>query len=223
MKARNAFHIADVLRDKIVSLELRPGTVLTRSELKLQFNTSSTPIRDGLIILEEEHLVEIYPQHMTRVSLIDINAARLGQFHRMALEIEVVRRLAKFCPPDRLDQIRANIEFQKALLSIRQMDKLSIADAEFHYLLFQAVGVEDLWSLVRKQSGHMDRLRNLNLPLKGKAEQVVAEHTDIVEAIAAGDVSTAERVVRIHLSHTIDLAPTLAARHPDYFQPPLTA
>jgi DNA-binding GntR family transcriptional regulator len=218
MRVRNAFHIADVLRDRIVSLELKPGTILTRAELQSQFNTSSTPIRDSLILLEEEHLVEIYPQHMTRVSLIDVHAASLGHFHRMALEIEVVRRLAKSCRADYIDQMRASIEFQTAMLAIGQKDKFSVADGEFHYLLFQAAGVEKMWSLARKQSGHMDRLRQLNLPLKGKAEQVVAEHTDIVEAIASSDALAAERIVRTHLSHTINLAPTLAARHPDYFQ-----
>ena len=64
------------LREKIMSMELVPGTVLSRQELQLQFGLSSTPIRDALLKLAEESLVEIFPQHATRVSPIDLDLAR---------------------------------------------------------------------------------------------------------------------------------------------------
>ena len=58
------------LREAILSLALAPGTVLNRLTLQKEFGLSSTPIRDALLKLQEEGLVEIFPQHATVVSPI---------------------------------------------------------------------------------------------------------------------------------------------------------
>ena len=61
------------LRDMIVSLLLPPGSSLSRAALAAQFGVSSTPIRDALMRLEEEGLVDVFPQHATVVSRIDVH------------------------------------------------------------------------------------------------------------------------------------------------------
>src|SRR3954469_16142931 len=82
------------LREQIISLELPPASPLSRTALSGQFGVSSTPIRDALMRLDEEGLVEVYPQHATVVSRIDIKRAEQAHFLRQALEIEIVRALA---------------------------------------------------------------------------------------------------------------------------------
>ena len=66
--------VFEKLREAIVALDLVPGTVLARAELAEQFGISQTPIRDALLKLGEEGLVDIFPQHATVVSRIDISA-----------------------------------------------------------------------------------------------------------------------------------------------------
>src|SRR5687767_7668084 len=83
--------VFDHLREQILSLELAPGTVLSRAELADAFGLSQTPIRDALIRLAEEGLVDIFPQHATAVSRIDVGSARQAHFLRRAIETEVVR------------------------------------------------------------------------------------------------------------------------------------
>jgi DNA-binding GntR family transcriptional regulator len=82
------------LRDLIISLELPPGSPLSRIILAKQFGVSSTPIRDALMRLDEEGLVEVYPQHATVVSRIDTERAQQAHFLRQSLELEIVRTLA---------------------------------------------------------------------------------------------------------------------------------
>ena len=67
-----AGQVYEQLRDMILSLMLKPGTVLSRADLQRQFGLSSTPIRDALMRLEEAGLVEVFPQSGTLVSLIDV-------------------------------------------------------------------------------------------------------------------------------------------------------
>src|SRR6476620_8025082 len=82
------------LRGMIISLELPPGSPLSRAALAEQFGVSSTPIRDALMRLEEEGLVEVFPQYATVVSRIDVHRAQQAHFLRQALELEIVRALA---------------------------------------------------------------------------------------------------------------------------------
>ena len=73
------------LREMITSLGLPPGSTLSRVALADQFGLSSTPIRDALMRLDEEGLVEVFPQYATVVSRIDLKQAEQAHFLRQAL------------------------------------------------------------------------------------------------------------------------------------------
>src|SRR6195952_4744305 len=93
------------LRSMIISLDLPPGSPLSRAALAGQFGVSSTPIRDALMRLEEEGLVEVFPQYATAVSRIDIGLAQQAHFLRLALELEIVKALALNHTAPLLDQL----------------------------------------------------------------------------------------------------------------------
>lgn len=82
------------LREAIITMQLTPGTILSRAELALQFGLSQTPIRDALMKLGEEGLVDIFPQHATVVRAVDIAMARQAHFLRRSIELEIVHTLA---------------------------------------------------------------------------------------------------------------------------------
>ena len=85
--------VYEQLREQILSLALEPGAVLSRAELAARFGVSQTPVREALIHLGEEGLVDVFPQHATVVSPIDIPAALQSHFLRRAIELELVREL----------------------------------------------------------------------------------------------------------------------------------
>src|SRR5258705_13329177 len=82
------------LRGMIISLELPPGSPLSRAALAGQFGVSSTPIRDALMRLEEEGLVDVFPQYATVVSRGDGRLAHQAHFLRQAGEPQNARRPA---------------------------------------------------------------------------------------------------------------------------------
>lgn len=204
------------LREAIVSLALAPGTVLSRADLAEQFGLSQTPIRDALIKLGEEGLVDIYPQHATVVSRIDIAAAKQAHFLRQAIEAEIVRVLAASPEPGLLARLRAQVEQQVALMGAEDYAGFIAADQGFHRLMYEAAGVPELFDLVRGRSGHVDRLRLLHLPSGGKARAIVRDHRRIVEAIAGGDPEAAQASLREHLSGTLAQVDEIRRSHPDY-------
>jgi DNA-binding GntR family transcriptional regulator len=209
--------VCERLREMILSLQLAPGSVLSRAELAAQFGLSQTPVRDALIKLGEEGLVDIFPQHATVVSRIDAAQAAQAQFLRRAIEAEVVRQLAGQAEASLLEQLRTQIDVQAALAGSPAYLDFIAADRAFHRLMYVAAGVPDLYELVRRRSGHLDRLRLLNLPTLGKQRDIVRDHRRIVDAIASGDAAAAQLGLREHLSGTLGQVDSIRREHPDYF------
>lgn len=208
--------VFEKLRELILSLELAPGTVLPRNELAERFGLSQTPIRDALLKLGEEGLVDIFPQHATVVSRIDIAAAKQAHFLRRSIELEVVRTLAANPNDALVATLQGHISRQEAVLKTGDYRDFVAADQAFHYEMYQAANVPDLWDLVRRLSGHVDRLRRLHLPVEGKAQAVVRDHRRIVEAIAKRDPDAAQERLRQHLSGTLGKVDEIRERFPDY-------
>jgi GntR family transcriptional regulator, rspAB operon transcriptional repressor len=206
------------LRDMILSLRLAPGTALSRSDLQRQFGVSSTPVRDALMRLDEAGLVEVFPQSGTFVSLIDVPLARQAQFLRRAIEQEAVRVLAEAPGVDLISRLRAVIVEQSSRAREDDLEGFNEADLAFHKLLYDAAGVPDLWALVRSRSGHIDRIRRLHLPIGDKAEQIMRDHSAIVDAIAKGKPNRAQTELRDHLSRSLAFSDELRARFPGYFK-----
>lgn len=207
------------LRERIMALELAPGTVLPRNELAALYGVSQTPVREALIKLGEEGLVDIFPQHATVVSRIDITAALQAHFLRRAVELELVHELAQRPEGERallVAQLRGHIARQQVAAAgdSPAWGLFTAADHDFHQELYRATGMETLWPLTRQRAGHVDRLRRLNLPAKGKAQSVLRDHKAITAALAAGDGAVAQAAVRKHLAGTLSFVHEMREKHP---------
>jgi len=209
--------IQEALRARIVSLELAPGENLSRAEIAAHYGVSQTPVRDAMMKLEEEGLLDIYPQSKTEVSRIDVEQARETQFLRLSLELEVTRRLAQKKDPALTAPARKILRLQETALADDDLGLFATLDRCFHFSLCRAAGVGNLWQLVASRSGHIDRLRNLNLPDPGKPANILHYHRLILDAIEAGDTAATEDAVRAHLSGTLEAVDQIVARHPEYF------
>jgi DNA-binding GntR family transcriptional regulator len=204
------------LRGMIISLALPPGSALSRAELAAQFGVSSTPIRDALMRLEEEGLVDVFPQYATVVSRVDVRLAQQAHFLRQAVELEIVRGLAISHHEAFVTELNAAIARQQQFAKAGEFEKFMAADNEFHAQLYATADKQDIWTLVKSRSGHIDRLRRLHLPSPGKAQDIVRHHKLIVRAIDAGDPDEAQKVLRTHLSGTLSELARIRSRYPEY-------
>ncbi|MBK1659531.1 GntR family transcriptional regulator [Paracraurococcus ruber] len=215
---RSAAGIAyDALRQAVIGLALPPGTILSRADLAARLGVSQTPVREALIRLQEEGLIEVVPHASTRVARIDLASAREASFLRLSIELEAVRRLAADPAPALAAALRAEIARMRELHAQGQQEAVAAADEEFHARLLTAAGVPGLVDLIRSRSGHLDRLRRLHLPAPGKAERILAEHAAVAEAIIARDPAAAEQALRRHLSHTLAELDRIRGATPEYF------
>jgi GntR family transcriptional regulator, rspAB operon transcriptional repressor len=168
--------------------------------------------------LEEIGLVDVFPQSRTTVSLIDVGLARQAQFLRRSIELEVVHTLASNPNAEVIRELRASIAGQRDCAKRNDLERFNDADLKFHNIMYAAADATELWELVRRQSVHIDRIRRLHLPVSGKAAQIVHDHSEIVKAIANGDPSCAQSVLRDHLAQSLAFSEELRSRFPGYFR-----
>lgn len=207
----------EVLREQIVTLALKPGDVLSRVNLARQFGVSQTPVRDALMKLEQEGLVDVYPQAATHVSKIDLRAARQAQFLRRAVELELVHQHASDKNLQVIQGLNETLTELDSCLSRQDVTGFMAADRRFHHVLYEHADMLEVWSLLRARSGHIDRLRHLHLPAKGKMQQIIHDHQRIAKAISAGYPQQAQEALRMHLTGTLANAEQIRQDNPDYF------
>jgi DNA-binding GntR family transcriptional regulator len=209
--------VAEDMRQRIVSLELAPGSSLSRKQLQDHYGVSSTPVRDVLLKLQEEGLVEIFPQSRTIVSLIDLEQARQAHFLRSSVERALVMQLAR-TPDTVLIEVLENILQLQENSATTDLATFSALDQRFHQELFVSGGMMYVHGVIRRESMHIDRIRALHLPVGGKVEQILRDHRRIVESLKAAKPEEAADAMTLHLSQSIAIASDLRNRMPAYFR-----
>lgn len=210
--------VYETLRRRILEFELPPDATLSRTDLAAEFGVSQTPIREAMHELEQDGLIRIYPQSRTVVTRIDVKQLHETQFLRVAVECEVVRRLAKAHRPETVRRARGILDMQGTLVGkIDQMDLFDELDRAFHQTLFEGVGMAGINATVQRRLGHLSRCQRLELPREGKMATIHGQHLAVLDGIKAGDGDAAAEAMRAHLSGTISRIASLRQEFPDYF------
>jgi GntR family transcriptional regulator, rspAB operon transcriptional repressor len=203
------------IRNDIVTLRLKPGERLSENELALRFGTSRAPVREALIRLVEEGLIEVLPQRGSFVSRISLGAMQRARFVREALEVAIVRRAAERGLSDgAMKQVRAALAEQEQARD--DPERFTFADDAFHRTIADDVGISQIWAVLEREKAQLDRVRFLSLPRVTPVAALIVQHKEIVAAIVRRDPAAAEAAMRAHLSEVLKIAETLAAKYPDF-------
>lgn len=217
-RLNTAEQVYEILRDRIIKLDLRPHQVLSRTDLAEEFGVSQTPVREALLKLEVIGLVDVYPQSRTEVSPINAVKIREVQFMRRALETEVCMKLVEVLNDSGAAELTAILNHQEAIIKDdTKMGLFMQLDKNFHSKLFELVGQTNLNELVQEHSVHLDRMRMLQLPLRGKRKSILSEHRKILSAVMSQDKMRVMDAVRDHLTSKSQTMSTLMANFPEYF------
>ncbi|MCE1238162.1 MAG: GntR family transcriptional regulator [Hyphomicrobiales bacterium] len=206
-----------VLKRMILSLALEPNEALSEKELALRLGVSRTPVREALIRLADEDLVEVLPQRGTFVSPILTADVLEAQFLRESLEAAVVRRAAENPSAKLLSEMATLLEKQhEAANAGRSVDYLQLDEA-FHRAISDGVAMPRAWRLIHSVKGQMDRVRFLSLPNKAHMLLLTTQHAAIFDAVEARDPDRAEAGMRHHLREVLKSIQTLTDEMPTIF------
>jgi len=187
------------LRDAIVSLRRAPGEPVVEKQIAEAYGVSRTPVREAVLKLADEGLIEIFPQSGTFVARIPLSTLPEAIAIRRALEEATVRYAAERATRSQIANLRANLELQHEREAAGDREGFHDADEAFHALLAETAGYPGFWTVTQQVKVQVDRYRHLTLPVAGRIGKAIAEHEAIVEAIAAHDPDRAARALTGHL------------------------
>ena len=206
-----------LLQNAITSSKLPPGQVLKERELCDILSISRTPIREALLRLQEDGLVEIFPQAGTYVSRISIEAVHESQFIRVALEMATVGYAARHGTPEWQTKTRRLVEKYKQALEWEDFDELFDLDEQFHRSIAEFRFRDRLWKMTNSAKAHMDRVRRLSLPYRNRRLAIAAEHTAVLDAIITREEAQAVEAMRRHLNTVFRDLERVRTEHGEYF------
>ncbi|MER7704445.1 GntR family transcriptional regulator [Kitasatospora sp. NPDC097605] len=197
--------VAHALRAALISGELRPGVVYSAPALAADFGVSATPVREAMLDLAREGLVEAVRNKGFRVT--ELTERDLDDFTeiRALIEVPTVGRVARTANADQLEALRPQAEAIIAAAGKQDLIGYLEADRQFHLDLLGLAGNTRLVEVVgdlRKRS----RLYGLNrLAERGELVSSAEEHLELLDLMIAGDAPAAESCMTRHLSHVRSL------------------
>ncbi len=202
--------IVDLLRERIISGRLRPGTPLVERELAQQLGVSRIPVRDALMQLEAEGLVVSKANGRCVIDLTERDIRELYQV-RLVLEKLAVRLAAQNACNDTCEAMTCKLREMHDAIGNDNAEVYSRSDLEIHRLIWQHSGnahlvrilnsmVGPIFMLVARHSAHYDWMETLQL------------HEDLVARIMAGEADAAEASMMRHTENARERSLRLFAR-----------
>jgi DNA-binding GntR family transcriptional regulator len=210
-----ATQVYERLRRAITTLTMLPSEALSEKELSLQLGISRTPVREALIRLADEGLIDILPQRGSFVAPIRLRDVEEAQFIRESLEVAVSRRLAASCSKRFLTEIKGNLHDQDKAVKAEALETFLELDEAYHRSFCEEAGLLKSWRVIQSVKLQMDRVRYLSLPDLDHLRVLLSQHRSIVEAIEAGDVEGAGRSMALHLREVLRTAQNLSQQRSD--------
>lgn len=205
-----------VLLYNITRLELLPGAVLSENELSSAMGISRTPVREALIELSKMSLVDIIPQRGSYVTKIDYSLIEDARFIRLVIEKSIIREVSEKVTPKHLLLLELNIEEEKEALKNEDHELFMELDNRFHEILYSIAGRERVYSFIKPQLVHFDRLRALTIKTTPR-DQTLEDHIQILKALKDKDLALATNSLEQHLTRHKEERQELETMYPEFF------
>ncbi len=215
-RAVSSQSIYESIRGRITYLDLKPGEEININLLSEQLSVSRSPIRDALIRLQSEGLVDILPQRGSWVSLIDYQMVKEEMLLRELLELEALAHL----PKEKEAYIKAMeycIALQKEAKENSDAVSYYEADDKLHSVYFEAAGYSRFWQIILRETGNYRRLRMLSFFYEGIAGLNIRQHEKLIESIKKGSFEDSRNIIKSHITKLDTEKNKIIEKWPEYF------
>lgn len=195
-----ADQVYDVLETDILSGKYTRGDILTESKLCEKLGVSRTPIREALRRLEQENLIK----ETAKGSLV------VGITERDLDDIFIVREqleglAASFAASnfndEEIEKLKSVLELQEFYLQKHDAEQIKIMDNRFHQTLYSLSGSVVFYNILVSLHKKVQKYRKASIQSKSRANESVAEHRKIFDAIVSRDSKLAEKYASEHVKN----------------------
>lgn len=208
--------IYEMVREEIITLRRPPGAPLSDKTISQELSISRTPVREAILKLVDEGLVQVFPQIGTFVAKIYAPALKNAQFIRFALERTAIRQAAAGLARRDIVTLERILEHQQ-----RSVDgdpgEFYRLDESFHRYLFQVSGYADAWSTVLRAKSQLDRVRYLSLINRERMSDILTEHELILRAVSDRNPEQSEKNMEYHLEKAFENINNTIVKYSSFF------
>ncbi|ONI78918.1 GntR family transcriptional regulator [Actinosynnema sp. ALI-1.44] len=191
----------DFVKNQLLTDPQVQGTFINEQVVADQLGVSRTPIREALLMLAAQQLVELVPKRGAYVA--PMSGRELTELVEARGVIE--RHAATFaCHDGPVAEMRDALAAQHLLRSAGQAREFIEADTRFHDALVRSTGNDILtrtYEGLRDRQNRAGRIALANVP--GRQDSVLTEHAAILDALAEQDVERARQAIDAHLRETL--------------------
>jgi GntR family transcriptional regulator, rspAB operon transcriptional repressor len=189
----------ELLKSDILDMNLRPGEVLMVQSLSTQLQISRTPVKEALVRLAQEGLIE--PTDGRRYRVASLNMSEIIEIYdiRIALESMCGRITASIISKEQIEELQTiQHDIQKAMAS-QDFHTMFAKDSRFHNSIIDIAGKKVVKDILGRLGARIQRIRFLNTHVPGRLDKTIDEHRRILEALADHDADAVESALTGHL------------------------
>jgi DNA-binding GntR family transcriptional regulator len=200
MKEKRSDQLLEAIEEEIAVGRLPPGSRIDEHELGERFGVSKTPIREALIRLASTGLVEIRRRKGATVAVLE--PRRLYEMFDVMAELEATcaRRAARRMTPENQRALTAALEACRSAAQAGDPDRYFHVNEDFHRAIYDASQNEFLAEQALALHRRLRPYRRLQLRVRDRMANSLAEHEAIVAAMIAGDGDLAAERIRGHVT-----------------------
>lgn len=198
------------IKRDVLRLRFKPGEKITLKALQEEFGVSSTPIREALMRLQQDGLIEYQPNVGMRV--VDYSKEDLEEIFCLMEELDAIALRFACKSPDRDKMIRELTELQaKAaqLITDQDFQKWEELSDQFHLILYQFANNSRLSVAAEKLRMQFTVFSYTYQQAEDNRVSIQQEHDLILQYLAAGDDAKAEAAMRRHIASSAKKALSL--------------
>ena len=208
------------LRDALLAGRFAPGTVLTLRSLAESFGTSITPVRDAVLRLVAQGVLQQGPRNSAIVPNLTKNELAHLTVVRCALEGRAAREAALKRDERSLARLQALLETMQSLISERKLERYLEHHRRFHFGIYAASGVGILVETIENMWLRCGPVLSFVIPDYVVSLKGWDRHTAALKAIIAGDADAAEREIVADISEAAQFLQSLAGANGELKRPP---
>lgn len=202
------------LRAKIFSGELAAGSDHLESELADLLDMSRTPVREAVLTLESQGLLEMRPRKGVRI--LPLSPEDMAEIYDVLTELEshAAEKAAEACyDKEDLRLLSKAIDDMDAAIAKNDLDSWAEADDRFHAELVRLGGNSRIQAIVSMMSDQVRRARSTTLFMRPLPTKSNEDHRAVYHAICNGDAATARDSHRQHRQHAKAILVELLGKH----------
>lgn len=206
------------IRYRIMHNKYVPGQKVSEKTISEELGIGRTPVREAIIRIERDGLIDVIPQSGTYISQIDMLAASNARYVRQILEVEIMMEATAKMTEWDYAALEENLSDQARVQRLKDPDAFFDANEEFHKLFYKAAGREAVWDWLQTVNMQLNRFRWIRLEVTDlNWDTLLDQHRQILSAVHERRIDDVRFDITAHLRLMLSEKKYLLERFPDYF------